>query len=76
MVKPTSKPEGIALSNITFQSRNYARNQIILKPRNEAFSIAEIGCQIAYTLTELHKSVEQENKVNKLKLLVEVFQNG
>ena len=73
---PKIYARGVALSKMVIEAKNYARNKLIFNPKNEAFSIAEIGCQIAYTLTELHKSVEQENKVNKLKLLAEVFQNG
>ena len=68
--------KGIVLTKIRYETRNHAKTSLNFKTKNEAYSIAEIGCQIAYTLTELHKSVEQENKVNKLKLLAEVFQNG
>ncbi len=73
---PKLQAKGVVLSKIRYETRNHANARLNFRTKNEAFSIAEIGCQIAYTLTELHKSVEQENKVNKLKLLAEVFQNG
>jgi len=67
--------QNISLGCIVYTEKNRAYARLKLKSRAETWCAPEIAGQMARTILELHKSIEAENKVNKLKLMAEVLQS-